>query len=353
MASLAGHGRFGATDRTRAAVSAPARIDVRMRSFFTITVAIAIVIATWSMKTAIAQDATPSIPPLCTSGVSAAAGPSIATQGAVTQSVTLSRPTGAPCVIAGYPELAAASPASERPLPVGRLSLDSSTTLEVQSPAIFMLRFVRAGGSPGAGCALSILVNGAKTNGAPLGIAPCTALSEIDVSSYASVGANAVLSPSPQQSHGTTRTIPAIPCGVADLRVREVASEAGSGGTRTVVAVQNRSLAACVLQNDVRAQLFDAQGQFVQLRIAPVRYGAGIPREIVLEPGHEASLALTYATAGPGGKACPVSQSIALALGTRGFTASAPAALAPCPAPDGVGLHETPLRPGVPLPGFE
>ena len=314
---------------------------------------VAILIAMWSTKSAVAQEATPSLPPLCTSGVSAAAGPAIAAQGAIMQSVTLSLPTGAPCIVASYPGLGDAALPKASPLPVGRLSVDSSTTLEAQSPAVFMLRFVRARGPANAGCALSVFVNGAKADGAPIALAPCTAYSEIDVSSFASISANALLSPSPAPSPAATRTASPASCSVADLRVRDVYSDVNGSSTRTIVAVQNRSLAACVLENDVRAQLFDGRGQFAQLQIAPVRYIAGSLRELTLEPGREASLTLTYATADASGKACATSQSLALALGTRGFTASTPAMLAPCVGPDGFGLHETPLRFGVPLPGYE
>ncbi len=323
-----------------------------VRWVFALVVGAAICSAGATWKPAIAQAPVPSIPPLCTAGVSAAAGPAVAMGNSVAETVTLSRAAAQPCVVAGYPELADAARVGPARLGVGHISLESSTTVETQDAATFVLRYVRARGARGA-CALAVFVNGAKAGGAPVAISPCTAVSQIDVSSFASVSENPPVSPSPARLGAAAAAAHPAPCNVGDLRVRAVASDPGAGTVREIVAVQNQSLAACTLENDLHAQLFDAQGRLAPVPIAPVVYGRGTPRQLTLEAGHEASLTLTYATTDPSGKTCPASQSIALALGTRGFTASAPAMLAPCVQKDGFGLHQTPLRLGVPLPGYD
>ena len=302
--------------------------------------------STW--KNAVAQTPVPSLPPLCAGDVSAAAGATTARGDDVTQTVTLSRPTGEPCVIAGYPELDDAAGVARSPIPVGRMSLASSATLGMHDPATFSLRYIRARG-PSRVCALSVLANGAKAGGAPIAIVPCTAVSQIDVSSFTSVSEMTIATPLPAQSAAATPFALPSPCGVGDLRVRDVASEPVAGGVREIVAVQNRLLGACALDNDVHAQLFDERGRFARIPVAPIVFGSDDPRRLVLLSGHEASLTLTFATTDVDGKPCPATASIALALGTRGFTAAAPAILAPCVRRDGYGLHESPLRLGVPL----
>ncbi|MBC5799537.1 MAG: DUF4232 domain-containing protein [Candidatus Eremiobacteraeota bacterium] len=287
--------------------------------------------------------------PACGKGVVASAG-TPRTRGRVTvETVTLTVQAATPCLVSGFPAVTFAGSATASRLRTGRLSNPSSALLDPQNQATFALRYVRAPGASAAGCALVIVVGGTPAGGAPLRIAPCQALSEVDVSSFTSLAQGATPTPvplTPPRTSNVTR-----PCGSADLAVRDAGSEPGAGTQRAVIAVQNRSLTSCLVPRAMRAQLLGTQGRLMALTV--VASARGTAGDLALRAGHEASLTLAFTTADPHGNACPQSRAVALVFPNGTFTASAPAELAPCPGPDGIAIRETPLRPGVPLPGFE
>lgn len=287
--------------------------------------------------------------PACAKNLVASSGTPKSRGAVVAERITLALHTGTPCIVAGFPGIVFAGHAAAPVLRTGRLSNPSSALLDPQTQATFTLRYVRAPGASAAGCALSVVITGTPAGGAPLPISPCQALSEVDVSSYTSVSQGAAASPlplTPARAFKSTRR-----CSTADLAVRDAGSEPGAGMIRAIIAVQNRSLTSCTVARGMHAQLLGTQGRLMAVTVVSAQRGN--EGDLALRAGHEASLTLAFATADSRGKTCPQSHAVAFVFPDGTFTASAPTMLAPCPSPGDVAIHETPLRLGVPLPGFE
>ncbi len=290
-----------------------------------------------------------SIAPACTTGLTASVGRATVAHGVGSELVTVSRRTGDPCVIADFPALAFASHPLHQTLATGRLGLPSSATLDPQTQITFSLRYVFAPHRSPVACALTATIGGVALGGLPLPIAPCQAVSEIDVSSFAPRETSAL--PSPSATTATRERLRS--CGVHDLGVRDVAGEAAGGVTREIVAVQNRSFTPCAIARSTHAALLESQGQLMAVGTAPLGPASVTRGAFALPAGREASLTLSFGTVNAHGMACRASQAVALVLPGGTFTASAPARLAPCAGGDGFALRQTPLRLGVPLLGFE
>jgi len=230
--------------------------------------------------------------PACGKSLVASAGTPKSRGGVVVETITLALHTGTPCVVAGFPDIVFAGHAGASTLRTGRLSNPSSALLDPQTQATFTLRYVRAPGASAAGCALSIIVAGAPAGGAPLPIAPCQAVSEVDVSSYTSVSQGATASPlplTPARASKSTRR-----CGTADLAVRDAGSEPGAGTIRALIAVQNRSLTSCTVARAMHAQLLGTQGRLMAVTVVSAQRPSG--GDLALRAGHEASLTLSFGT---------------------------------------------------------
>ncbi|MDQ2909380.1 MAG: DUF4232 domain-containing protein, partial [Candidatus Eremiobacteraeota bacterium] len=187
--------------------------------------------------------------------------------------------------------------------------------------------------------------------GPPIPISPCEALAEIDVSSFSPLIATG-LPAQPAAAAEVPRGKRVGNCNVADLGMRDAGSTADGTTQHEVIAVQNRSLTACALPRAMHVQLLAQAGRLMPLGTVPSA-AERANEDVTLAPGHEASLRLDFATRDAAGNACPESRAVALVFPDGRFTASAPALLAPCPGPDGIALRRTPLRAGVPQPGFE
>ncbi len=323
-------------------------------SAFSIAVAVAVVVA--SAPTTAAQpisppNAVPSIAPSCESDLGLTISGTVLRGGARIATVLVNRlstpaskrlraPTSPqpspPCVVAGYPSLANAS-APQADLPVGHLSLESSASVEMGTPASFELAYPSTGGAP---CVLAIRVGATKA--LPLTLANCGTPSEFDVSSY-TPGAYPGIGTPPQ-----IERLPARPstCRPRDIVPRAIVRSTASGRTSATVALQNRSTSRCGLPANIRVLFLDPNSKEIPLRIEGTT-GADHAdgRLLIVGPGHEASLGIDVPSRGARG-ACAPNVFIAAAL-VDGVTATAPTTLAVCS--DGAPARATSLRLGVPL----
>lgn len=291
--------------------------------------------------------------PACAAGVAASSGRPRTVAGVAVQTVALALPTGTPCTVSGFPGIVFSGHAADAALRTGRLSTASSATLDAQTRATFTVRYVVASGRRSVGCGLAVVIGGTVATGPPVPLSPCEALSEIDVSSFSPLGASGLAAfPTPLANGASGKPVP--PCNVADLGVRDAGSSSDGSIQHEFIAVQNRSLATCALPRAMHVQLLAQAGRLMPLTAPPsAADGKRASGDITLAAGHEASLRLDFTTRDTAGNPCPQSRAVALVFPDGRFTASAPALLAPCPGPDGIALRRTPLRAGVPLPGFE
>ena len=302
-----------------------------------------------------AQPAAPAMRPICLSGLAVkTALPAAGAPHEVT--VIVSRITGAPCVVANYPQLALADGrAHPQPLVAGRLSVALSATVGAGATAAFLVRFgtvpASAPDSPapfaaGEGtCALAVLVNGAVALGRIRLATPCASLAALDLSSYATGTAppgDALATPSPAAVQST--------CRLHDLELRDAGADPAGDAMRERYALQNVGLGACRLSGAVDAVLRDAKGAPIVLQVAPRMM---MPTLLTLPRGHEASFTIAFpGSGGPNGEQrCIAAATIAVTLATvPAVPLVATTHVTACPPATGPGLRITNLQLGVPLP---
>ncbi len=252
--------------------------------------------------------------------------------------------------MSGFPAVVFAGEPVTNALRVGYLSTVSSVLLDAQTRATFAVRYVFAPHRQSAGCAFAVVIGGATAAGPPITIAPCQAVSEVDVSSFAPLGAGAAPSP---PLRGLALNVKHVRrCEIADLSLRVAGSSSPNAAQREIIAVQNRSLTACKLPRAMHAQLLGPQGRLIVIpRAAALPLRMSAPGDVVMPAGQEASLTLTFTTLDAAGRRCPASRAVALVFPDGRFTASTAAVFSACT--DQGEMQQTPLRAGVPLPGFE
>ncbi|HEY4440015.1 MAG TPA: DUF4232 domain-containing protein [Candidatus Elarobacter sp.] len=287
--------------------------------------------------------------PICIGGVTIrSAVPSAADAHEIV--VVLTRP-GPPCFVANYPQLAVAG---AKPFPAGRLSVAAPVLLGTGKSAAFAIRTVTQNAAPtspspepaptaAAVCELELLVNGLVARGRITLPQPCAALTELDVSSYASGTV-----PPPEAAASASPASVKLACRPQDLAVRDAGPDAAPEGTRERYALQNVGLGPCRIGSLLDAGLRDAAGAPIPLVVAPRTMMAML---LALPRGHEASFALAYPSGAPNGEQrCVTADSIAVTLPGAGSPLLAPTRLSVCPPAAGPGLRISNLQLGVPLP---
>jgi hypothetical protein len=300
-----------------------------------------------------AQPAAPAMRPICLTDLAVKTAPPAA--GAPHEiTVIVSRITGAPCVVANYPQLAPADGRTHpEPLVAGRLSPAQSATVGGRTPAAFLVRFATAPApdspAPSASgegtCALTVFVNGGVAMGRVRLATSCASLVALDVSSYATGTAppvDAVATPSPAAVQSACRT--------HDLELRDAGADPAGDTMRERYALQNVGLGACRLSGAVNAVLRDAKGAAIVLQVAP---RMTMPMLLTLPRGHDASFTIAFpGSGGPNGEQrCIAAATIAVTLATAPpVPLVAPTHVTACPPATGPGLRITNLQLGVPLP---
>ncbi len=223
-------------------------------------------------------------------------------------------------------------------LPVGHLSLESSASVEMGTPASFELAYASTGGAP---CVLAIRVGATKP--LPLTLANCGAPSELDVSSY---------TPGADPGIGTPPLIERLParpstCRANNIAPRAIVQSMAGGRTSAIVALQNRGAGRCGLPAKLRVLFLDPNSKEMPLRIeanAGAEHTDGLLLYVIL-PGHEASLGIDVPSRGARG-ACATNVYVAAAFNDE-VTATTPTTLVICK--NGSPARSTSLRGGVPL----